>query len=379
MSEMKVLLTSLFLYPRKVGGAENYLYNLLEGFKKNNDGDNISLVLNRTIADYGAVIKTYSSIDIMIRANRGFYDYFLALFLRIDEFSVLFSPNYITPFFIRGAKKVTTIHDVQYLHYPNYFSRRKRLWLYVSHLYTLYSSDVVVCISDSVKTDLVHFFGERFRDKIEVIHNPIDFNRFGSCDYSLIENFNIKGGYILSVAAQYPHKNLLTLVEAFKIFSSEKPNYKLVIVGQLASNLVAGDKDYQNKLSNLISDDENIIVTGYVEDDQLGALYKHCDVFVFPSVFEGFGMPPVEAMGFGCPVITTSETSLPEVTLDSAVYVDNPYDPNSFCEKILDIVNNIDHYNSCFKSKSKDIRDRYSPERIAGKYMALFSRLICQK
>lgn len=367
---MKVIFTNLFLIPGKVGGAEHYVKNLLKGFSKL--PLDILLVRNQ----YDSEPVKFNSLKIKMHFNRGFYDYFLNFFIKKNKANLLFSPNYITALFWMNVKKVTTIHDLQYLHYPMYFSIKKRLWLYLSHLITLYFSDKVICISNYVKRDIVEKFGNKFESKLEVISNPIDFSRFESCDANLTTKFGIKGKYILSVAAQYPHKNLLSLVKAFKSDAIQRTDYKLVLAGQFASELVSGDSEYHKKLYELIDNDEKIIVTGYVNNDVLGSLYSNCDIFVFPSIFEGFGMPVVEAMGFGKPVITSRNCSLFEVTDGKAIYVDDIEDEVELMRVIMNTVDNIASYTDiAYKNKSV-IKNKYEPSLIAESYFKLFKSVL---
>ncbi|MDD5053078.1 MAG: glycosyltransferase family 1 protein [Sulfuricurvum sp.] len=371
-----IFISGLFLYPGKVGGAENYFYNLLKGINKN-DYKEISLVLNKHINYTEEVLKSFDKISLNVKYNRGFYDYLLKFFLpKSKKAQLIFSPNYITPFGF-GLLKVTTIHDVQYLHYPEYFSLRKRLWLYISHFYTLNRADRVICISENVKNDLLNFFGNKYKHKLKVIYNPIDFNRFETSNEASDTVTDEK--YILSVAAQYPHKNLITLVRAFNKLSLVYPKYKLVLVGQLAKNLIGGNLLYQKELNQEVEKNINIIVVGYVSDQFLGKLYQKCDFFVFPSVFEGFGMPPVEAMGMGKPVITTRKASLEEVTLGNAVYVDTPLNDESFYMAMMDVIVNLNEYTLKAQRNKYSILEKYNPINIASQYLAIFYEVLYEK
>jgi len=373
---MKILQSNIFLFPKKVGGAENYIYNLLDGFKKIGFDKQIDLVVNENVVhECDEIVQAYAHIKVDVKHNRGVYDYFLKYFVKnIGQYNIVFSPNYITPFlFTKKIKRVTTIYDVQYLHYPEFFSKKKRLWQYLSHLITLYRSDKVICISENVKDDLIHYFGKRFRKKIEVIYIPIDFSRFEQSEKCNEVSINSK--YILSVAAQYPHKNLLTLVKAFNKLNNEA-GYKLVLAGQLGENLIGKYKKYHLELTQEIEKNkDNIIVTGYVSNECLGYLYKNCDLFVFPSLFEGFGMPPVEAMGFGKPVITTKCASLKEVTMGDALYVENPEDDNELKVLMEQTLNDIDKYNQVFDKTKDKIKAKYNPEGIAKEYKQMFLKV----
>jgi glycosyltransferase involved in cell wall biosynthesis len=176
------------------------------------------------------------------------------------------------------------------------------------------------------------------------------------------------------VANLYPHKNTLTLIKAFQLFSKQYPDVKLVLTGQLPDNL-KGELylDYQVKLKEYIETNPNIIITGYVDDNYLSYLYRNSLFFVFPSLFEGFGMPPVEAMGMGIPTITTRVSSLEEVTQNKAIYVDDPTNQIELMEKMIYTYDNLDKLKAQFKEQSKSIIDFYRPGAIAQKYHNLMA------
>jgi glycosyltransferase involved in cell wall biosynthesis len=371
----KIFISGLFLYPSKVGGAENYFYNLLKGLYKlkNFDKKNIKILINKNIKNYDPILNQYEKIYVNIKTNRGIYDYLLGVFFKnMSQEDLIFSPNYITSIYPFKAHKVTTIHDVQYLYYPEFFSWKKRQWLYLSHKWTLEHANKIVCISNSVKKDILNFFGEKYENKLQVIYNPIDFTRFSN---KLNERI-VKDKYILSVAAQYPHKNLLTLIKAFNLLNKEL-GYKLVLTGQIGKNLIGNYEDYYKTLNKEIEKNKNnIIVTGYVNDEILGNLYKNCDLFVFPSLFEGFGMPPVEAMGLGKPTITTNQASLKEVTIGKAIYIHDPYDYQELANLIERVILNIEEYNNKFNQIKYEIRKKYDLLNIAEQYYLTFNKVL---
>lgn len=373
----KIYISTLFLFPGKVGGAENYLYNLLKGFVQLNKQKDCILIVNKSIRIHD-IFSAFKQIVVDLKVNRGLYDYLLAYLIPVNKNDLIFSPNYVTSLLVfKKIKRITTIHDVQYLHFPQFFSWKKRLWLLLSHYLTLQFSDRVICISQNVKHDIIKFFGEKYRNKLEVIYNPIDFQRFSDCDSTSTDKINNK--FILSVAAHYPHKNLITLVKAFNIFCEKNKEYSLILTGQIAKNLVGGNLDYFHELEEEIFKNKQIILTGYVDDSYLGYLYKNCDLFVFPSIFEGFGMPPIEAMGFGKPVITTTMASLKEVTMGEAIYVDDAFDATELSQKIDTVIENLDHYTKYAQLKSTKIVNRYKPESIANQYFTLFEDVMNEK
>ncbi len=374
---LNVLVSGLFIHPGKVGGAEHYFYNLVRGFQARKEEVTLTLLLNESYRPaYDKVIENSEVVWVVMKRNRAISDYFLHYRLGgLGKYHIILQPNYITPLHLRGRKKyITTIHDLQYLHFPSFFSPLKRKWQYYSHKYTLRAADKVICISDFVKKDIIEKFGARYTDKLVTIHNPIDYHRFG--DYEAMKRpYSFE--YLLSVSALYPHKNTLTLVRAFISYKEKKDsekNLKLVLTGAFPDDLIGfSQDDYQSALLTVVKGRDDIIMTGHVSNEALGALYHHCKLFAFPSLFEGFGMPPIEAMGFAKPVITTRCGSIQEVTLDEAIYVDEPKDANEWAEKIDATLKDIAKYSARFEKVKAKVRQHYSIENIASAYIAAFN------
>jgi glycosyltransferase involved in cell wall biosynthesis len=366
----KTLITGLFLYPGKVGGAETYFYNLLDGFVQNGAQDAMQLLMNEAYqADFQPIIKSFKTHFRPVKYNRAVYDYIFPRLVK-EKFEVYFSPNYITPLPLVNSKAqyVTTIHDLQYLNFPQFFSRLKRNWQYAAHLNTLNNCKSVICISEFVKNDIIKFFGKKYAPKLKVIHNPIDFSYLEKPAQS--EKFNFDFPYILSVAAHYPHKNTLTLIKAFQIFNKKFPEVKLVLAGQLSKNLKGGNyEEYGQQLNAEFQKNPNILTTGFVSNEELAQLYQNCAFFVFPSLFEGFGMPPVEAMGLGKPTIVSKTTSLPEVTLNQAIYLEDPKNENELQEKINHCWQNLSTYTANSQALSAKIKQQFHPKNIAELYL----------
>ncbi len=136
--------------------------------------------------------------------------------------------------------------------------------------------------------------------------------------------------------------------------------------------MVGGDKTSNAKLLNdLVANNPNIIITGYVDNDVLGELYRNASLFVFPSLFEGFGMPPVEAMMMGLPTITTKHPAIFETTMGKALYVDNPTDYSELCTKIEFVLANLDDFISKIQETKGQLQHRYSLQNIAKQYEEL--------
>ncbi|KOY87074.1 hypothetical protein AD998_13810 [bacterium 336/3] len=366
----KILISGLFIHPGRVGGAEQYFYNILKGIQKQTDTSVFTILLNSEYkSDYDEIINKYNIEWVEMKRNRALYDYALVMKNYHRDAQTIFNPNYITPLqFSSKPSHITTIHDLQYLNYPEFFSKTKRLFQYLSHQYTLFRAKNVVCISEFVRQDIIKHFGKKYEAKLAKIHVPVEFSHLEQ-ETQPFYPFE----YILSVSAWFPHKNLMTLVKAFQLFQKEtNSNLKLVLVGQ-NKNLQGGQYgEYQEKLKAEISKTENVLFTGYVSDKDLGMLYQHCSYFVFPSLFEGFGIPVIEAMGFGKPTITTRCGSLEEVSMGKAIYVEEPKNERELAEKMIDTYQNMANQKQYFQGLKNEVREQYSPVKIASQYLNLF-------
>jgi len=173
-----------------------------------------------------------------------------------------------------------------------------------------------------------------------------------------IEKFN----YYFTVSSLLPHKNLITLLNVFKRISSENINLpkKLVISG-VGGKMIKEIEDFT--ITNNLED--KILLTGFVNNSERNSLYRYCKAFLFPSVFEGFGMPPIEAMICGANVLTTKETCIPEVTQNKAIYIDNPFDSSEWIDKMLNFASTKLDYSGFDFSK-------YELSNVVSQYYYLF-------
>jgi glycosyltransferase involved in cell wall biosynthesis len=374
---MKLLISGYFVETGCVGGAEHMFYNLISGLSS----CDVDLVLayadkDKLSKEFQEKIDKLERFEALQKSYWGprFFSEQLFFNQNLGKLDATIFPNYFTPLILPQSlgKVVTVIHDVQYRHLPQYFSQKKKVWLRASHRLTIERADSVICISKSVQDDLISIYGEKIKHKLEVVHNPISWDRFELTSFT--HPFN-DTPYFLSVAAQYPHKNLETLVRAFSEFSKINKEFKLILVGQLTSNLVGNSAMHVDILEiiNELRIEDRVIVTGYVNDEELGKLYQYAHAFLFPSVFEGFGMPPVEALGLGVPTVTTTATSLPEVTLGLCSYVEDGKDICEWESVMTDLVRNYSKFKVSDIVK-ETIREHYCPLLIASQYLDVCSK-----
>jgi len=244
---------------------------------------------------------------------------------RNPKIDILFCPAHYSPRFC-PVPMIVTIHDTSYLYFKDEFLKRDLYKLTSWSEKAIKNAAKVITVSESTKKDVIKNYHVP-SSKIKVIHNGFNTDKIAkdntTSTYSLP-----KGPYLLYVGTIQPRKNIKTLITAFKSFHKKNPEYKLILVGKMGW-LFGSIFEYvlKEKLEDVV------IFTGYVSNSQLAALYKKAACFVFPSLYEGFGIPILEAMNYKCPVISSNASSLPEVGGDAALYFD-PKDPIDLEKKI---------------------------------------------
>jgi glycosyltransferase involved in cell wall biosynthesis len=382
---MRIGVNSLFLKPQQVGGAEFVLRGLLIGLAQTPDVD-LYVFINQDLVQWLNDLnlgKSVKVVPIKIWGNRFISEAFQLPHV-VNQFKLdgLINTNYFTPWrLLLKTNSVTIIYDLNYLHFPDLFSWQKKSWLYWMHQLTLANANHTVTISDFVRQDIKQFY--RSKCNIKVIYTPILWDRLDSevCDQQDIVVYQTFQGnelvdhcFILAVANHYQHKNLATLVKAFAKIPASFNQVKLVLVGQLPESLVGMRRDRCDDIRQLVKDlglESRVYITGYISDRELAWYYHHAYLFAFPSLFEGFGMPPVEAMGMGLPVLTTRCTAIPEVTMQRAVYVENPLDVDEWSDRLTDMLNHREQYLPD-QLLIQTIRQTYDPVAIAKEYVDLF-------
>jgi glycosyltransferase involved in cell wall biosynthesis len=378
-------ISGLFIQTGKVGGAEYMLYNLLEGLAQHSEAWGTTLFI-QSMSDLDPSFQQRVKllrhqlglcvVEVPGRANR-FIKESVNLPLaahRRGLASVLFA-NYYTPPTLRACRSATVIHDLQYKHLPEHFSVRKRLWLNVAHRATLRHADHVVVISNFVRSDVLNAYGSVYESKLRVIPNPIAWDRFERASEPASPPAALRERYILSVASHYPHKNLGTLLRAFASVRHRIP-HALVLAGQVRRNLKGVRPEATDELAKLVEElavGERLRILGHVPDARLGSLYRGADLFVLPSMFEGFGMPAVEALGMGVPTLTTNCAALPEATLGKATYITDPLNVEELAWKMLEMIERREAFVPSAE-EVRQIRAFYAPARIAREYMQVLER-----
>ena len=263
----------------------------------------------------------------------------LKLAVAIPPCDLFWSPHYNIPILpIPAAKRLVTIHDAYHLAYYKTLNPLQKIYVKVMVRAAVQLSDRVLTVSHFSKTELMRFF-PICEEKLQVISNGINSASFqdqGQDDEILLKSYQLPSRFLLFVGHLRPHKNLQGLLRAFdRICQEGSGDLFLVVIGKRDQNKKC---DMLGPLlaqySHLIS---KIKVIGNVPQEHLAAFYRRAQAFVFPSFYEGFGLPPLEAMSSGCPVIVSRCASLPEVCGDAAVYID-PHSPADMAQAIIRVL-----------------------------------------
>ena len=228
--------------------------------------------------------------------------------LRRERPDVYHAPHYVLPAAVR-CRSVVTIHDCIHLMFPQYLPNRAAYaYARASMWAAARRSSRILTVSEASKRDILDLFNVK-PEKIVVVYNAIDehFSATPSDEHvaRIRERYQLDHKFVLYVGNIKPHKNLVRLIEAFSQLRRTHDDLKLLIIGDEISKLPALRRAvHRHKLH------KHVRFLGYLKDDTLAVLYRLASVFVFPSLYEGFGLPPLEAMASGTPVVTSNVSSL---------------------------------------------------------------------
>jgi len=246
----------------------------------------------------------------------------------------LFHAQFIIPPFLK-CKTVTTIPDIAYEHSPQSFPTLQRTWLKVLVRESARRADHIITVSEHSKMDLIQTYGVS-HEKITVTYEGAG-DTFIPLDKELAKEtvarkYGINGEFILYVGRLQARKNLVRLVQAYAIVRKAGFPHKLVLAGKM-------DSLFQPVLARIgdLKLENDVLLPGYVGALDLPSVYNAAEVFVYPSLFEGFGLPVVEAMACGTPVVTSCGSSLEEVAGDAALLAD-PLDEKSIADSLTQIL-----------------------------------------
>lgn len=312
-----------------------------------------------------------------VRLNCRWYSWreqvFMPFYLWREKLDLMHFPHFNVPL-LAPAPFVVTIHDLILTHFPTLRATTRSALVYrlkdlayrLVIRTALRRAEKVITVSEFTKQDII----ARFRiapEKIAVTLEGVTNLARGSDTLFVskldrketLDRYHIPDKFLLYVGNAYPHKNLDALLEAFKVLSDRRPGLRLVLVGKI-------DHFYQRiqakarALGLWRPDDSSsaVIFPGYVPDEQLEVLYASARLYIFPSLYEGFGLPPLEAMAQSCPVVSSDRASMPEILGEAASYF-NPEKPQEMIAAMEAVLDNPDKQET-MKMLGRERAKRYS-------------------
>lgn len=336
---MKIAINCCFFVP-KGGGIKEYIYNLTNNLAKIDTGNEYILYVHADCVEYAKenLPTTMRIKSVPFNSNQAikrslFEQSFWSKEEKIEKFDLFHSPFFHSPKFT-WAKVVITVHDMRFCRFPETYTFLRYQFLKRAVKQSLKRANHIITISDFTKQEIIDVYNldqKKLTTVLEAV-NTDSFNDKKVEHYSSeITEILQREKFLLTVGHLEPRKNYNRLIAAFARLSVKYPDLKLVVVGKKGH-------DYMSTLS-LIEATPNVIYLDFVEHLLLLWLYKNTELFLFPSIYEGFGFPTLEAACFGTVSAMSNLSSLPEIGGDSAFYFD-PFDIDDIKETLDSILSN---------------------------------------
>ena len=373
---MKIAVDIRVLMDKHYSGIAEYTDYLLRDLLERNDGNEFVFYYNSIKPPRHLLSKWQHERIVFVKTAwpNKIFNYFLQkiwswpkLDLVTGSADVFWSPHInFSSFGSKTTKKVITIHDLSFLRYPEFFSFRKNFWHKSVHVRKLLKQyDEIIAISENTKRDLIELL-QIPEEKITVIYSGLNKEE---CEPQEVKSL-VKTPFILYLGTIEPRKNVAGLIEAYDLLRDRHlplASHKLVL---------AGGKGWKNRQIYVRAKDslyrDDIYFLGYVSRTEREWLYQNAKLFVYPSYYEGFGFPPLEAMARGLATITSDASSIPEVVADSALTV-NPYSSLDLARAIESML--LDHNLRTSYAKKGLIRSQmFNWDKTAQHYLDLFKK-----
>jgi glycosyltransferase involved in cell wall biosynthesis len=323
---MKIGISTSVIQRGKTGIA-HYLFSLLRELRASSEKHCFVLfVLEEDVPLFDFLGGSMEIVRVpekfrMAVANIRWHQTALPILARKHALDALHIPSYRRLMFTAPCPRIATIHDLAPFHLSGKYDLARMIYGRYVVKTLARRQDAIIAVSDTTARDISRYFGIPKR-RLDVVHNGLDHQRFqpypAPTDAAALKHFNLDAPYFLYVARlEHPGKNHVRLIEAFNHFkTATKSNHLLVLGG---ADWHGAEAIYAAAERSAFTSD--IRRVGYVSDEQLPALYRHATAMVYPSLFEGFGMPPVEAMACNCPVICSDAGALAEIAAPGACVI----------------------------------------------------------
>lgn len=315
---LRIGVNALYLIPGGVGGTEIYLTRLLDALAEIDAANHYVVFTNReTVAGFVPPRPNFElcpqPVRAAIRPARILWEQTgLALAARRHRLDVMFNPGFTAPL-LAPCPNVTVFHDLQHKRHPEHF-RRLDLPFWRALLYgAVHRSRKIVAVSEATRADLMRYYGLS-AERIAVVPHGVEEAFF---EIGREREAGITEPYLLCVSTLHPHKNLDRLIQAFALFHRRHPKFRLILAG--LRGFATRELEQRTESLKLA---ESVILPGWVRREELYDLYRRAHAFVYPSTFEGFGMPVLEAMAAGIPLACSNIEPLRSVAGDAARFFD---------------------------------------------------------
>lgn len=380
---MKICVDLLWLRSNKIGGLEVFARTLLSAIQKLDTENIYFLLLPASEIDN---VKEFSSPNFKIY---GFAFNNLNKFIRVykensivkkfvveNKIDLVYFPNHNVALTKLSCKTIATLHDMRYFFYKKGIASFQLIYFRLASSAAKKYCDTIVFISDATKKDFINTLGNR--GNLYTIYDPIKIEtkvlKTEVWQKTFLEKLGLESKkYIYTVSSYMFHKNLPTLLTSISLLKEKNPDIKLVISG-------VGGISRQELLTTIKTKaiERNVVLTGFVSEEEKQILLNNASLFAFPSFFEGFGIPPVEAVLSGLPVLVSDIPIMKEVLKNNSkiFYINKYMDPSAWASRILTVLEETPNAHAPEEAFIKELKKRYDPEEIAKLYLFLFEKTI---
>jgi len=363
------------LYGTKHGGIGRYTAELIKNIEVKDKANQYFIFLAKdNFNEYQPQNPNFKKVSADFKVYGIFEQLLYPFLLYRYNLNLMHFTHFNAPILYR-KKSIITIHDLIISHYPSSRATTLSPWVYKIKLAGYHflvkavakQAKKIIAVSQYTKSDIIKFL-KVSGEKIAVIYEGVDLPNADSANVEFMSELGITGDYLMYVGSAYPHKNLEKLIEAFDLLAKDFTNLQLVLIGK--------NNFFYNRLKEFAAERvapetlARIVFAGYQSDENVAQLYKSATLYVFPSLIEGFGLPPLEAQTFGLPVISSNKSCLPEILGDSALYFD-PENVLDMTEKIILGLKDEELRNDLVKRGFENVK-RYSWEKMVKEILELY-------
>jgi len=364
---------------KKCTGDEVYFFNLVKNLAAIDKANKYFLFTDRDQEKDSDLAREIEKLElgsnfkiIFLNSPNRFWWNLWALpnYLRQNPVDI-FHTQYIAPFWLpKNIKLVLTIHDISFNFFPKYIKKSDLFFLKTLLPRSIRRADKIITVSQSEQEQIINFYKIQ-PEKIDFVYNGVDYENFAK-EFSeeekekVRQKYNLPQKFLLYIGTFQPRKNIPVLIEAIKSL-----DIKLILAGN------RNVRNFDKKINEVIEKNNfqnKVIFPGWIDEEDKPALLQIADCFVFPSLYEGFGIPIVEAMAAGTPVISSNKTSLPEVGKDGALFCD-PKNTDEFSKRIYQAIAD-ENLKADIIKRGSEIAKLYSWQKTAEKTLNMYKSLM---